>query len=165
MHYEARVTPWSIFKINSLTGSVLQHGGKPSVIGNTRCSLICFFFNFKRMDVESRAAFMLTFETVKLLGTIETKSSEETESEKQLLRLLTPVSKLYTAKQVGGIDYSCPWGSPLGASVLAFEHWSYLIFIEYLFGGAVIMFSHFPFWFACCIRRVLLIRLFVELVR
>jgi len=58
--------------------------------------------------VESRAAFMLTFETVKLLGTIETKSSEETESEKQLLRLLTPVSKLYTAKQVGGIDYSCP---------------------------------------------------------
>jgi alkylation response protein AidB-like acyl-CoA dehydrogenase len=49
------------------------------------------------MQLEFRAAFLLAFRVVELLGKEET--GEATESELQLLRLLIPVAKLYTAKQ------------------------------------------------------------------
>src|SRR5213075_679165 len=49
------------------------------------------------MQLELRAAFLLAFRVVELLGKEET--GEASESELQLLRLLTPVTKLYTAKQ------------------------------------------------------------------
>jgi alkylation response protein AidB-like acyl-CoA dehydrogenase len=49
------------------------------------------------MHLELRAAFLLAFRVVELLGKEET--GEANESELQLLRLLTPVAKLYTAKQ------------------------------------------------------------------
>ncbi|XP_070619119.1 acyl-CoA dehydrogenase family member 11-like [Erythrolamprus reginae] len=50
-----------------------------------------------RMEVQTQAAFLLAMEVARLLGLEETK--EATEEEKHLLRLLTPLAKLYTAKQ------------------------------------------------------------------
>jgi alkylation response protein AidB-like acyl-CoA dehydrogenase len=49
------------------------------------------------MQVEMEAAFHLVFRAVELLGRVE--CGEATEREAALLRLLTPVVKLYTAKQ------------------------------------------------------------------
>ena len=49
------------------------------------------------MQLEFRAAFLLAFRVVELLGKEE--AGEATESELQLLRFLTPIAKLYTAKQ------------------------------------------------------------------
>ncbi|XP_067259469.1 acyl-CoA dehydrogenase family member 11-like [Chanodichthys erythropterus] len=50
-----------------------------------------------RMEVETRAAFLLAMEVCRLLGREENQSASERET--LLLRLLTPVAKLYTAKQ------------------------------------------------------------------
>jgi hypothetical protein len=49
------------------------------------------------MQLEFRAAFLLAFRVVELLGKEE--SGEATESELRMLRFLIPVAKLYTAKQ------------------------------------------------------------------
>jgi alkylation response protein AidB-like acyl-CoA dehydrogenase len=49
------------------------------------------------IDLELRAAFHLTFRLIELLGREET--GKATPAESALLRLLTPVAKLYTAKQ------------------------------------------------------------------
>jgi putative acyl-CoA dehydrogenase len=49
------------------------------------------------MQLEFRAAFLLAFRVVELLGREE--SGEATGAELQLLRLLIPVAKLYTARQ------------------------------------------------------------------
>jgi hypothetical protein len=49
------------------------------------------------MELETRAAFLLAFRVVELLGKEECR--EASEPELQLLRLLIPVAKLYTAKQ------------------------------------------------------------------
>lgn len=49
------------------------------------------------ISLEFRAGFLLAFRVVELLGKEE--CGEASESELQLLRLLTPVAKLYTAKQ------------------------------------------------------------------
>lgn len=49
------------------------------------------------MQLELRAAFLLAFRVVELLGKEE--CGEATESESRLLRLLIPVAKLYTAKR------------------------------------------------------------------
>ena len=49
------------------------------------------------LDLQFQAAFHLVFKTVQLLGKDET--GEASSSESALLRLLTPVVKLYTAKQ------------------------------------------------------------------
>src|SRR5216117_1553757 len=49
------------------------------------------------MQLELHAAFLLAFRVVELLGKEE--CGEANESELQLLRLLIPVAKLYTAKQ------------------------------------------------------------------
>jgi len=50
-----------------------------------------------RMELETRAAFLLTMEVGRLLGKQE--CNEASDVELQLLRLLTPITKLYTAKQ------------------------------------------------------------------
>ncbi|XP_048582905.1 acyl-CoA dehydrogenase family member 11 [Nematostella vectensis] len=50
-----------------------------------------------KLQVELRAAFLLVMEVVRLLGLEE--CSMATECDKHLLRLLTPIAKLYTAKQ------------------------------------------------------------------
>ena len=49
-------------------------------------------------QVETRAAFLLTMEVSRLLGKQE--CNEASDVDLQLLRLLTPIAKLYTAKQV-----------------------------------------------------------------
>lgn len=55
-------------------------------------------FNLYIKKVETRAAFLLTMEVGRLLGKQE--CNEASDVELQLLRLLTPITKLYTAKQV-----------------------------------------------------------------
>ncbi|XP_041377829.1 acyl-CoA dehydrogenase family member 11-like [Gigantopelta aegis] len=50
-----------------------------------------------RMEVETRAACLMTFEVSRLLGREDVDVASE--HEKQLLRLLTPLAKLYTGKQ------------------------------------------------------------------
>ncbi|XP_030635679.1 acyl-CoA dehydrogenase family member 11 [Chanos chanos] len=50
-----------------------------------------------RMEVQTRAGFLLMMEVCRLLGREETGSASHTEL--HLLRLLTPVAKLYTGKQ------------------------------------------------------------------
>ncbi|GAA6084574.1 acyl-CoA dehydrogenase family member 11-like isoform X1 [Tachysurus ichikawai] len=50
-----------------------------------------------RLEIETRAAFLLMMEVCQLLGREETGSA--TERDTHLLRLLTPVAKLYTGKQ------------------------------------------------------------------
>jgi alkylation response protein AidB-like acyl-CoA dehydrogenase len=49
------------------------------------------------LEAETRGAFLLTFEFVRLLGQLE--GQDIGESERALLRLLTPISKLTTGKQ------------------------------------------------------------------
>lgn len=49
------------------------------------------------MEAETRAAFLLAFELVELLGCQE--NDEITDEQRALLRLLTPIAKLLTAKQ------------------------------------------------------------------
>ncbi|KAM9330799.1 acyl-CoA dehydrogenase family member 11-like [Gastrophryne carolinensis] len=50
-----------------------------------------------RMEVETRGAFLLLMEVARLLGLEETNMA--TEQDQHLIRLLTPVAKLYTGKQ------------------------------------------------------------------
>lgn len=50
-----------------------------------------------RMEVEARGAFLLLMEVARLLGLEETNMA--TEQDQHLLRLLTPIAKLYTGKQ------------------------------------------------------------------
>ncbi|XP_068096548.1 acyl-CoA dehydrogenase family member 11-like [Hyperolius riggenbachi] len=50
-----------------------------------------------RMEVEARGAFLLLMEVARLLGLEETNMA--TEQDQHLLRLLTPIVKLYTGKQ------------------------------------------------------------------
>nr|CAB3262787.1 uncharacterized protein LOC100183254 [Phallusia mammillata] len=52
-----------------------------------------------RWDMESRAAFLLSFEVVRLLGITEATPSGGSDEERDLLRIVTPLCKLYTAKQ------------------------------------------------------------------
>uniref|UniRef100_A0A3P8WHU1 Acyl-CoA dehydrogenase family member 11-like n=1 Tax=Cynoglossus semilaevis TaxID=244447 RepID=A0A3P8WHU1_CYNSE len=54
-------------------------------------------YTLARMEVETRGAFLLVMEVCRLLGREESGVSSELDS--YLLRLLTPVVKLYTAKQ------------------------------------------------------------------
>src|SRR6202158_4689311 len=73
------------------------------------------------MQLELRAAFLLAFRVVELLGKDE--CGDATESESRLLRFLIPVAKLYTAKQAiavasealeafGGVGYVEDSGIP-----------------------------------------------------
>jgi putative acyl-CoA dehydrogenase len=73
------------------------------------------------MQLKLRAAFLLAFRVVELLGKDECRDA--TESESQLLRFLIPVAKLYTAKQAiavaseaieafGGLGYLEDTGIP-----------------------------------------------------
>ena len=51
-----------------------------------------------RLEVETRGAFMLVMDVCRLIGREETGHASQLEA--HLLRLLTPVAKLYTGKQV-----------------------------------------------------------------
>ncbi len=74
------------------------------------------------LEVETRAAFLLAFELVELIGRQEANDIDD--SQRALLRLLTPISKLLTAKQAvatvseaieafGGAGYVEDTGLPL----------------------------------------------------
>ncbi|NXA11680.1 ACD11 dehydrogenase, partial [Sapayoa aenigma] len=54
-----------------------------------------------RMEVQVRGAFLLLMEIVRLLGLAET--SQASEQDQLLLRLLIPVAKLYTGKQASAV--------------------------------------------------------------
>ncbi|NWJ06670.1 ACD11 dehydrogenase, partial [Crypturellus undulatus] len=54
-----------------------------------------------RMEVQTRGAFLLAMEVVRLLGLVETNMASE--QDKLLLRLLVPVAKLYTGKQAAAV--------------------------------------------------------------
>ncbi|NXC19572.1 ACD11 dehydrogenase, partial [Corythaeola cristata] len=54
-----------------------------------------------RMEVQTRGAFLLLMEIVRLLGLVETDTSSE--QDQLLLRLLIPVAKLYTGKQASAV--------------------------------------------------------------
>ncbi|XP_069651504.1 acyl-CoA dehydrogenase family member 11 isoform X2 [Haliaeetus albicilla] len=54
-----------------------------------------------RMEVQTRGAFLLIMEIVRLLGLVETNMASE--QDQLLLRLLTPVAKLYTGKQASAV--------------------------------------------------------------
>ena len=54
-----------------------------------------------RMEIETRAAMLLTLEVSRLFGRVEL--NEATDREKDLMRILTPLTKLQTAKQAVAI--------------------------------------------------------------
>ncbi|XP_009330312.1 PREDICTED: uncharacterized protein LOC103923643 isoform X2 [Pygoscelis adeliae] len=54
-----------------------------------------------RMEVQTRGAFLLLMEIVRLLGLVETNMASE--QAQLLLRLLIPVAKLYTGKQASAV--------------------------------------------------------------
>ncbi|XP_062446369.1 acyl-CoA dehydrogenase family member 11-like isoform X2 [Rhea pennata] len=54
-----------------------------------------------RMEVQTRGAFLLLMEIVRLLGLVETNMANE--QDQLLLRLLIPVAKLYTGKQASAV--------------------------------------------------------------
>ncbi|XP_064890006.1 acyl-CoA dehydrogenase family member 11 isoform X2 [Columba livia] len=54
-----------------------------------------------RMEVQTRGAFLLLMEIVRLLGLVETNMASE--EDQLLLRLLVPVAKLYTGKQASAV--------------------------------------------------------------
>ncbi|NXP46761.1 ACD11 dehydrogenase, partial [Heliornis fulica] len=54
-----------------------------------------------RMEVQTRGAFLLLMEIVRLLGLLETNMVSE--EDQALLRLLIPVAKLYTGKQASAV--------------------------------------------------------------
>ncbi|KFP39766.1 hypothetical protein N324_11429, partial [Chlamydotis macqueenii] len=54
-----------------------------------------------RMEVQTRGAFLLLMEIVRLLGLVETDMASE--QDQLLLRLLIPVAKLYTGKQASAV--------------------------------------------------------------
>ncbi|XP_075575117.1 acyl-CoA dehydrogenase family member 11 [Pelecanus crispus] len=54
-----------------------------------------------RMEVQTRGAFLLLMEIVRLLGLVETNMASE--QDQLLLRLLIPVAKLYTGKQASAV--------------------------------------------------------------
>lgn len=58
-----------------------------------------FISNLRHGQVETRAALLMVMDVCRLLGREE--SGLATQLDTDLLRLLTPVVKLYTGKQVG----------------------------------------------------------------
>lgn len=75
--------------------------------GNIRLKVLSLsvphFSLFANLQVETRAAFLLVMDVCRLLGREE--SGVATQLDTNLLRLLTPVVKLYTGKQVN--SYQC----------------------------------------------------------
>ncbi|MCJ8748279.1 hypothetical protein PDJAM_G00163540 [Pangasius djambal] len=75
-----------------------EYSTKRSVFGKLLKDHPLHVQTLSRLEVETRAAFLLMMEVCRLLGREETGAA--TERDTHLLRLLTPVAKLYTGKQV-----------------------------------------------------------------
>lgn len=74
-----------------------EYATKRSVFGKLLKDHPLHVQTLSRLEVETRAAFLLMMELCQLLGRDETGTA--TERDTHLLRLLTPVAKLYTGKQ------------------------------------------------------------------
>ncbi|XP_076838590.1 acyl-CoA dehydrogenase family member 11 isoform X2 [Brachyhypopomus gauderio] len=74
-----------------------DYSTKRSVFGKLLKDHSLHIQTLTRLEVETRAAFLLMMEVCRLLGREETGVA--TERDTHLLRLLTPVAKLYTGKQ------------------------------------------------------------------
>ncbi|XP_072271377.1 acyl-CoA dehydrogenase family member 11-like isoform X2 [Pyxicephalus adspersus] len=74
-----------------------EYASKRFVFGNLIKEHPLHIQTMARMEVEARGAFILLMEIGRLLGLEETNMA--TEQDQHLLRLLTPVAKLYTGKQ------------------------------------------------------------------
>ncbi|XP_018411012.1 PREDICTED: acyl-CoA dehydrogenase family member 11-like [Nanorana parkeri] len=74
-----------------------EYASKRFVFGNLIKDHPLHIQTMARMEVETRGAFLLLMEVARLLGLEETNMA--TEQDQHLLRLLTPVAKLYTGKQ------------------------------------------------------------------
>src|SRR6059058_586354 len=105
-----------IRKISTLFNVTRVYNAVAAVAGMRRCIALATDYSRRRiafgkpliehplhvetladMQLELRAAFLLAFRVVELLGKEE--CGEASQSEMHLLRFLTPVAKLYTAKQ------------------------------------------------------------------
>ncbi len=73
-----------------------SYSGKREAFGLKLEQHVLHYQTFALEEVKTLAGFLLTMELVRILGAEENKKA--TESESVLLRLLTPVSKLFTAK-------------------------------------------------------------------
>ncbi|KAM5193986.1 acyl-CoA dehydrogenase family member 11-like [Mantella aurantiaca] len=74
-----------------------EYASKRFVFGNLIKDHPLHIQTMARMEVEARGAFLLLMEVSRLLGLEETNMA--TEQDQHILRLLTPVAKLYTGKQ------------------------------------------------------------------
>ncbi|KAJ8380363.1 hypothetical protein SKAU_G00011410 [Synaphobranchus kaupii] len=74
-----------------------EYAAKRFVFGKFLRDHVLHVQTMARMEVETRGAFLLLMEVCRLLGREE--SGLASELERHLLRLLTPVAKLYTGKQ------------------------------------------------------------------
>ena len=74
-----------------------DYASRRSAFGKPLAQLPLHVETLAAMQLELRAAFLLAFRVVELLGKEE--SGEATDSELRLLRFLIPVAKLYTAKR------------------------------------------------------------------
>uniref|UniRef100_H2Y5Z2 Uncharacterized protein n=1 Tax=Ciona savignyi TaxID=51511 RepID=H2Y5Z2_CIOSA len=88
---------WSAASMKRILLLSKDYATKRQAFGTLLCDHPLHIQTLARMEVESRAAFLLTFEVIRLLGVIEVGGGNE--MERNLLRLLTPIAKLYTAKQ------------------------------------------------------------------
>jgi alkylation response protein AidB-like acyl-CoA dehydrogenase len=86
-----------MFRILSLARDYAQ---KRTVFGRLQADWPLHLATMARMEVETRGCLLLLLESARLLGVQETTKAAE--SDLTLLRLITPLLKLYTAKQVSG---------------------------------------------------------------
>jgi alkylation response protein AidB-like acyl-CoA dehydrogenase len=85
----------AIYRILSLARDYAQ---KRTVFGRLQADWPLHLATMARMEVETRGCLLLLLESARLLGVQETTKAAE--SDLTLLRLITPLLKLYTAKQV-----------------------------------------------------------------
>lgn len=87
----------SVANMRQILHLAVDYSKKRKAFGSTISEFPLHVKTLADMDIRSRASFMLTFDVTLLLGKVET--GKATEIDKLLLRLLTPIAKLYTAKE------------------------------------------------------------------
>ncbi|KAM6241767.1 acyl-CoA dehydrogenase family member 11-like isoform 2-T5 [Spheniscus humboldti] len=101
----------NITRIHNVIGAVASMRRMISLSRDYACRRVAFGKLLKdhplhmqtiaRMEVQTRGAFLLLMEIVRLLGLVETNMASE--QDQLLLRLLIPVAKLYTGKQASAV--------------------------------------------------------------
>ncbi|XP_069134564.1 acyl-CoA dehydrogenase family member 11-like [Argopecten irradians] len=88
----------SVSIMRRIVNTARDYSTRRSAFGNVLKDYPLHVQTLARLEVEVRGATLLTFEAARLLGREDVGIA--TEHEQMLLRLLTPLAKLYTAKQV-----------------------------------------------------------------